>query len=332
MIKHKKGISPTIYEIKKSIEKAIENPKNFVNGNPGVFLFSDVNQKQTKNGKHYYEAVIMDSKCSEKVRIWEWDQIPVSGAIALADYTFDPNYGFSLEVRSEFFNVEELLEKNPSSIMELLPVADISGNHKRFQIIKKAIKDEFLLSLLSLVFEENEMKEKWNTAPAAVRNHHVRLGGLFEHSVNVAEICIKISELPFLTKLNRDLLAAGALVHDIGKLYAYDTQKKYGFELTDEGKLEDHIGLGLKKIVRIIDKIENFPAEYETALSHIILSHHGMKEWGSPVAPKTLEAVIIHNCDRMEAQIDAFNTLYVSCPGQKWSENSLMLGGSVFLG
>ena len=142
--------------------------------------------------------------------------------------------------------------------------------------------------------------------PAAVRNHHAYRHGLLEHSLIVAEVAGAVAER--FDTVNRDLTVAGALLHDIGKVHSYSADPMApGF--TDAGRLHGEIVIGHDIVRGLIDEIPDFPAEMAAQLRHIVVSHHGEREKGSPVVPATREAVIVHFCDDMTARLAAIDEI-----------------------
>ncbi|ACR79905.1 MULTISPECIES: 3'-5' exoribonuclease YhaM family protein [Kosmotoga] len=315
------------------MENVAYDKENYVNNNPAFFLLTNVVQKSKKDGNPYYSCSVRDSKTVLSANIWEWEegQEPISGVVALATYSYKRKYGLSLKIR-KLYTLEELNNHIDDAFSIFLPrVENIENLKDELSDLIQGIENAFLKELLEKTISPGDGEIKgFFLAPAATKNHHVKIGGLLEHSVNVAKLC-KIVARTFGDDIDMDLLIAGALLHDIGKVQTYD-YKSYSFEFTDEGLLEDHIVLGIKKLAVVIGKIDGFPKEIEQNLFHIVASHHGLKEWGSPVVPRTLEAIIIHNCDRLEAQMEAFRELARSVPkGGSWSDYSGILGTKVFV-
>ena len=144
-------------------------------------------------------------------------------------------------------------------------------------------------------------------APAGVRNHHAYLGGLLEHVVTMLDAADRIA--PLYPELNRDLLMMGIFLHDIGKVRELSYDRVFGY--TDEGQLVGHIDLGVEmlteKIARAPDLIgEPFPNELLLRLKHMIVSHHGTYEFGSPRLPMTPEAIFLHYLDNLDAKVHSF--------------------------
>ncbi len=159
------------------------------------------------------------------------------------------------------------------------------------------IKNEYLKKLLLLIFDDKEFYAEFSKSPAAKSWHHNYVGGLLEHTVSVATICNFVSKM---YEVDRDLLVAGALVHDIGKVMEY--QIKASIDFSDEGRLIGHLALGDQFVCDKAKLINNFPKTLLVKLRHLILSHHGEYEKASVRLPQTLEAVVLHYADNIDAQ------------------------------
>jgi 3'-5' exoribonuclease len=134
--------------------------------------------------------------------------------------------------------------------------------------------------------------------------HHVYLGGLLEHSLAVAALATDMARR--YSQVNRDLLLAGALLHDVGKVEELSYQRS--FDYTDDGKLLGHIIIGVQMIEERVRKIANFPEQLSTMIKHMLLSHHGQYEFGSPKRPKFLEAVVLSFIDDLDSKINGIQT------------------------
>ena len=167
-------------------------------------------------------------------------------------------------------------------------------------------------------------------APAAVRNHHAYRHGLLEHSLIVAESAAGVSSR--FAHVDRDLTVAGALLHDIGKTLAY-TSGGLAPQMTDAGRLHGEIVMGHDLVRDLIEEDSDFPRELALRLRHVIVSHHGMREKGSPVVPQTREAIIVHYCDDMTARIAAVDDAEAATPaGERWTNRIFMIDAPAYLG
>ena len=165
-------------------------------------------------------------------------------------------------------------------------------------------------------------------APAAKRYHQAYRHGLLEHSLTVAQSVSSISAT--FPGIDRDVAVTGALLHDIGKLDAY-TADTLAIDLTDAGKLQGEIPLGYYRIRRAIEDLPGFPEQLAAAVLHIILSHHGQLEHGSPVVPCTRDATLVHMIDNLGGRLGSFDRLEKELPhGSSWSGYDRALGGGAY--
>lgn len=179
----------------------------------------------------------------------------------------------------------------------------------------ESISDIFLKKLLEKIFSGERLKN-FSRAPAGKSWHHAYLHGLIEHTLEIIKICDLMCD--FHPELNRDLLIAGAMLHDLGKIdeLKYDS----AFEYTDEGKLIGHIVIAAVLIKEEIwhirlskeKNISGFPEELEKNLIHLILSHQGKLEHASPVVPKTIEAIALYQADELSAKVNAYKNAVTS--------------------
>ena len=186
-----------------------------------------------------------------------------------------------------------------------------------------------LRALLERVFGPGtETWRAFREAPAAKRYHQAYRHGLLEHSLTVAQSVSAISAT--FGGVDRDVAVTGALLHDIGKLDAY-TADPLAIELTDLGKLQGEIPLGYYRVRRLIEDLPGFPPELAVAVLHIILSHHGQLEHGSPVVPCTREATLVHMIDNLGGRLGSFDRLEKELPdGSRWSGYDRALGGGAW--
>jgi 3'-5' exoribonuclease len=171
--------------------------------------------------------------------------------------------------------------------------------------------------------------EAFREAPAAKRYHQAYRHGLLEHSLTVAQGVSAISAT--FGGVDRDVAVTGALLHDIGKLDAYTAADPLAIELTDAGKLHGEIALGYYRVRREIESLPGFPEELAAAVLHIILSHHGALEHGSPVVPCTREATLVHMIDNLGGRLGSFDRLERELEdGTRWSGYDRALGGGAW--
>ncbi len=190
------------------------------------------------------------------------------------------------------------------------------------------IKNPYFKKLIDLFFGDKNFVEDFKNSTAAVKYHHAFKGGLLEHTLAMTKICDLLSKI--YHNLNYDLLISGAILHDVGKIKEYETV--VSTEVTDEGKLLGHITIGYGMVLEKIKQIKDFPDDLKNRLLHIILSHHGYKEFGSPKRPKILEAFVVFHVDYLDADIGGYNIILEgNKSGADWSDYAKNFEGSVFL-
>jgi 3'-5' exoribonuclease len=188
------------------------------------------------------------------------------------------------------------------------------------------IQNPHLRRLLSALFAE--VWPSYRDAPAAKRYHQAYPHGLLEHSLSVAQAVSAISAT--FPGIDRDVAVTGALLHDIGKIEAYEVQEG-DISMSDHGRLYGEIALGYYLVRRAIERLDGFPPDLASAVLHIILSHHGSLEHGSPVVPCTREATLVHMIDNLGGRLGSFDRLEKELPaGERWSEYDRALGAGAY--
>jgi 3'-5' exoribonuclease len=209
------------------------------------------------------------------------------------------NNSFSLEVN----NIRLINDEDNVSIKDFLKTSerDIDEMIREFRAFIDSVREPHLKKLLKKIFND-DMLRKFSTHPAGKIWHHSYIGGLIEHTLEIIRICDLMCK--FHRELNRDLLIAAAMIHDIGKLEEISSEP--GFEYTTKGKLLGHIAIGAAYVEKKLESIKNFPEDLKLNLIHLILSHQGKLEQASPVVPKTLEAITLYHADELSAQTNAY--------------------------
>jgi len=194
------------------------------------------------------------------------------------------------------------------------------------------VKDKDLARLLAAVFPdppETDVARRFRQAPGGKTMHHDYIGGLLEHTVSVAGICRMLSA--HYEGVDADLLLAGALLHDVGKVH--ELSYEGAFDYTDEGRLLGHLYMGTEYVSRVCAALPVFPPEKTMLVKHIILSHHGELEYGSPKRPKTLEAILLHHVENMDAKATAFGDAIAELrEGARWTDYQRMFERYLFSG
>jgi 3'-5' exoribonuclease len=167
------------------------------------------------------------------------------------------------------------------------------------------VRSLHLKSLLLAFFSDGEFMRKFTTAPAAKNYHHPYLGGLLEHTATTVRICRMLCDL--YPDIDRDLLITAAALHDIGKIEELDYDRTIDF--SDAGRFLGHLMLSDEMIRERIADLPGFPQDLALRLRHAVLSHHGELEWGSPKRPKTLEAIVLHHVDNLDAKVNSYREI-----------------------
>jgi 3'-5' exoribonuclease len=191
------------------------------------------------------------------------------------------------------------------------------------------VQDPDLRRLLTALFGEGSPTwARFRDAPAAKHYHQAYRHGLLEHCLGVAQAVSAISAT--FPGINRDVAVTGALLHDIGKLDAYELVGD-AIEMSDQGRLYGEIALGYYSVRSMIESLDGFPAETAQAVLHIILSHHGSLEYGSPVVPCTREATLVHMIDNLGGRLGSFDRIEKALPaGEQWSAFDKGIGGGAY--
>lgn len=218
----------------------------------------------------------------------EGDVVSVKGVVISYKTQIQITVNKIQKLAEEEYDIAEFMEATSKDVNKL--------SEKLFTFIDR-INEPNLKKLLLEIFEDKEFYTRFAKAPAAKTWHHNYLGGLLEHTISIATICDFVSHL---YPVDKDLLITGALLHDIGKVAEYDIKNKIEFSV--EGRLIGHIPLGDQLVSNQAGKLNNFPPELLMKLRHLILSHHGEYEKASARLPQTLEAIVLHHADNLDAQ------------------------------
>ena len=298
----------------------------------GVLVVREAEPRAKRDGGQYLRLTLCDRTGSVAANVWDdvaavarvatvGAAVRVSGRLQVS-----PRYGAELRLRAVgpaepgTYEEADLLDGPSRSAAQM--EADLRE-------LIATVRDRDLRRLLDLVFGEGSATwARYRAAPAAKRLHQAYRHGLLEHSLSVAQAVSAISAT--FGGIDRDVAVTGALLHDIGKLDAY-AFAGVAIEMTDAGKLQGEIPLGYYRVRRLIDGIERFDRCKAEAVLHIILSHHGSLEHGSPVVPCTREATLVHFCDNLGGRLGSFDRLEKELPsGERWSSFDRALGGGAY--
>lgn len=271
-----------------------------------VFLLTQKDLRTTTNGGLYIHAVLADRTGHLVARMWNasqavYDSMPESGLLRVRGRV--ESYKGKPQFIIDGIRAVEPGEIDPS---DFLPRTrhDVDRMWARMKEILRTIEHPGLLGLVGEFVNDAEFAAAFQRAPAARTNHHAYLGGLLEHTLNLMELAILV--LPRYPQVSRDLVLAGLFLHDAGKTAELSAETSFNY--TTEGQLIGHI---VQAVVWIHQKAaalaartgRPLPADVLSALCHIIVSHHGRYEFGSPKLPSTREAVFVHYLDNLDAKL-----------------------------
>jgi 3'-5' exoribonuclease len=299
-----------------------------------VLLVRGAEARSKRDGGEYLRLTLADRTGSVVAMVWDDVErvralCPAGSPIHVRGrYRLHPRYGAQIDLlglrepEAGTFNPAELFDGPPRAAVQM--EADLRE-------LVATIQEPHLRTLIERVLGEGTRTwDLYRRAPAAKHYHQAYEHGLLEHCLSVAQGVSAISAT--FPGIDRDVAVTGALLHDIGKLEAYTTDPA-AIDLTDAGRLQGEIPLGYYRIRREIEEIEGFPPRLAEALLHIILSHHGTLEHGSPVVPCTREATLVHFLDNLGGRLGSFDRLEKELPaGATWSGFDRALGASAFFG
>ena len=295
-------------------------------------LVREVEVRRRRDGAEYLKLVLGDRTGSVSAMVW--DEVPqVRDRCRLGEivhvsgrYSLHPRYGPQLglqELRAVAhgeYDVDDLVDGPPRSLEQM--EADLRG-------LLATIQNPHLRRLLIIVFGESSPTwAAFREAPAAKYYHQAYRHGLLEHCLTVAQAVSAISAT--FPGVDRDVAVTGALLHDIGKLEAYQMEGGT-IAMSDDGRLQGEIPLGYYRVRRVIERLDGFPPKLAQAVVHIILSHHGSLEHGSPVVPCTREATLVHMVDNLGGRLGSFDRIEKELPaGAQWSSFDKGIGGGAY--
>ena len=265
------------------------------------FLIQDATLRETKDGRPFLLGTLRDKTGQIAFVFWDipsyaekWTQ--AGSAVLITGRVVRYKDALQVTITDMNQNQEPLL-------------ADLLPSSRRPQVEMVAELKEHVDSLgepwrqlVTHLLLDSAFLPDYVNAPAARNMHHAYIGGLLEHTLSMAALAkFLANHYPFV---NRDLLLSGTLLHDMGKAIEYDTSKSFSF--SEDGRLVGHITRAVVMVEKAAAALGNFPEDDLRHLVHLVASHHGTQEWGSPVVPKTLEAILLHQIDLLDSRVQGF--------------------------
>jgi 3'-5' exoribonuclease len=287
-----------------------------------IFLVRDMSRAETRSGKPYLMLTLMDRTGEIGARLWEnadaflhecepGNLVQVKGLAQAYRGTLQLKIDIVLPADKNEADMELYLQGAKRNIAEMA---------REITAMASKVQDPFYRKLLLKFFKkDSSFFKEFQHAPAAKSMHHAYLGGLLEHTLAVSKLAGLIGDC--YPVLDRDLLLTGALLHDIGKTREL-THNAFPFEYTTRGRLVGHLVIGVEMIQEKIKTLPDFPEDMATRLQHLILSHHGRYEFGSPALPMMSEAFVLNFLDDLDAKLNFLNRLEEQAPepGYQWTD------------
>lgn len=283
-----------------------------------IFLVASKTVASTRTGKPFLKLRLADKTGQVDAVKWDVTESEI-GRFSEQDY---------VQVRASVNTYQDNPQLSIESLqqcMEAIDPADFIRSSSRhpedmmpeFRSLLKSISDSRLTALLDSLFGNENFCIKFCQAPGAKSIHHACIGGLLEHTLNVMKTCVALADL--YPQVDRDMLLAGAALHDIGKVEEYVWNGAIAF--SDAGHLVGHIVGGAMMVKEAADRIPGFDPVLNLALQHMILAHHGTKEFGSPKQPKSIEAMMLNHADDLDAKVAIYEQAIKDSDGN--GENGL---------
>jgi 3'-5' exoribonuclease len=288
------------------------------------FLVCEKETRLTREGKPYLRLELGDRTGTIEAKMWD--------RFEEAAGTFERDDFVKVQGRVELYrgkpqlSLERVRRAEPGEIdpADFFPHTekDVEALWSELREHIASVGNPWLRRLLEAVAEDPEIAAKWKRAPAAKSLHHAYLGGLLEHVVSLCGLCRAVAAR--YPEADAGLLLTGAILHDIGKIDELAYERAIGY--TDEGQLLGHIVMALNLVTKKMDAIEDFPRELKTLVRHLIVSHHGRYEFGSPRLPAFREAVMLHYLDDLDSKMGAMAATFDSPEGEEnWTARNFAL-------
>lgn len=290
----------------------------------GFYVVKESSFQTAVNGKNYIRMTIADASASLMANIWDANRelftlCPAGSVVKITGAA--ENYKGKPQVRISRFRPAHESEVDMD---QFLPKSrrDPDEMKTQFFALIESIADGDYKNLAQGFFDDPDVWKRFARSPAARDLHHAFIGGLLEHTLNIATMA---SAFAVDGRVNRDLLLIGSLLHDVGKIE--ELEAGVTIEYTNRGKLLGHLFIGAEMTAERASRINKFPEEKVRLVQHMILSHHGKYEFGSPVLPKVPEAFALHHLDNLDAKVETANKLImaVTDPEKQWTDFSRAL-------
>lgn len=311
-------------------EKPLENPAlgALRDGDvfEGFYVVRESSFQTAVNGKNYIRMTLADASAAVPANIWDANRdlfnLCPAGSIAKILGTAE-SYKGKQQIRVGRFRPAHESEVDTDRFLPRTAF-DIDAMRNETLALAESLRDADYRTLALAFFGDTALMDAFARSPAARDLHHARIGGLMEHTLVIARMAEAFSAGTG-AKVDRDLLLLGSLLHDIGKIE--ELEAVFSIDYTDRGKLLGHLYIGAQMASERAAGIPGFPPEKLLLVQHLILSHHGKYEYGSPVLPKIPEAFALHHLDNLDAKVETADRLIgaIGDPEKNWTDFSRAL-------
>ncbi len=272
-----------------------------------TFLVHVKDVRQKKSGEPYLSLLLGDRTGEVDAKMWDNvvevvdtferdDFVKVKGVLQVFQSRLQMSVHKMARVLDSDVDFADFFPASSRDPMEMF--AELRG-------IVAGIRDPNLRALLEAFLNDEPLARRYRTAPAAKQVHHAYLGGLIEHVLSVCRLCQLVA--PHYVNLDLDLLLTGAILHDIGKVAELTYDRSFGY--SSEGQLLGHIVIGLRLVEEKLRQFPDFPPKLRVLVEHMIVSHHGELEFGSPKVPLFPEALLLHHLDNLDSKMECMRAL-----------------------
>ncbi len=295
-----------------------------------VFLVKKKQKGLSRSGSPYLTLILCDKSGDIEAKVWEnadkYDELfDVKDFLLIKGRV--TKYRGKLQITVHDLS---MLDDDNVCLKDFIKASPLSPD-KMIEDLREIYNQISCSRIRKLIFsfiEDKEFLKTFYKTPAATSVHHAYLGGLLEHVLSLSRLAVMMGQ--HYPVINRDILLAGVFFHDIGKTKEINVDRTFSY--SDEGKLLGHISMGVEMVSQKAAGLKDFPRETLLLIKHMIMSHHGHLEYGSPKLPQTLEAVVLHFLDDMDAKINTISNLTGETGNESWSDYSKFLSREFYKG
>jgi len=271
-----------------------------------IYLIKFIQLIQARDGKEYLNIILSDATGDIEARVWQ-NAAEVAASFNKGDFIEVKGKANIYQGKKQFiiqeYNKADKEQVNESDFVYSAKT-DADEMYASLQAHVENLDDVYVKELLKSILDDQEIQRRLKTWQAGKSIHHAYKSGLLEHILSCVDLSVSLSAH---YKVNKNYVVAGAILHDLCKIY--ELSDGYNVDYTEEGKLVGHLVKGVEILDKYAYRIKGFPYDLKMHLKHVLLSHHGHYEYGSPKIPQTSEAMLLHLIDHMDSKMHSFETI-----------------------